>query len=101
MGRSRSIMEGRFSKLGISHSTSSDRVLQLCVRCCSCLLNFGPCNNVIYFRFAGLGPLRVPNIPSQLKAFTGTTVHTATWDPTIDFKDKNVAVIGSGARYAY
>ncbi|GAA5798613.1 hypothetical protein HPULCUR_004018 [Helicostylum pulchrum] len=47
--------------------------------------------------FAGLGPLRVPNVPSQFKNFTGTTVHTANWDKTVDFKDKNVAVVGSGA----
>lgn len=53
---------------------------------------------ICFHRFAGLGPLRVPNVPSQFKNFTGTTVHTANWDKTVDFKDKNVAVVGSGAR---
>ncbi|CAO3638385.1 unnamed protein product [Mucor fragilis] len=47
--------------------------------------------------FAGLGPLRVPNIPPQFKGFTGEIVHTALWDASIDFKDKTVAVVGSGA----
>ncbi|KAI7890615.1 uncharacterized protein EV154DRAFT_247520 [Mucor mucedo] len=47
--------------------------------------------------FAGLGPLSVPNVPPQFKSFTGTTVHTALWDPTIDFTNKKVAVIGNGA----
>ncbi|KAI8987029.1 putative flavoprotein [Pilobolus umbonatus] len=47
--------------------------------------------------FAGLGPLRIPNIPAELTGFTGTTVHTALWDHSIDFKGKRVGVIGSGA----
>ncbi|KAF7722721.1 hypothetical protein EC973_002814, partial [Apophysomyces ossiformis] len=52
------------------------------------------------FVFAGLGPLRIPKIPEQLKSFTGKSVHTAEWDPTIDFSGKRVAVVGSGARRA-
>ncbi|KAH7012944.1 hypothetical protein EDB80DRAFT_638624 [Ilyonectria destructans] len=32
-----------------------------------------------------------------LQSFKGHKVHTAAWDPTIDLKDKSVAVIGSGA----
>ncbi|KAI9348817.1 hypothetical protein BD770DRAFT_395037 [Pilaira anomala] len=47
--------------------------------------------------FAGLGPLRVPNVPAQFENYTGTIVHTANWDNSIDFKDKVVAVVGSGA----
>ncbi|KAI9483616.1 MAG: flavin-containing monooxygenase FMO [Benjaminiella poitrasii] len=54
---------------------------------------------VEYYNYviAGLGPLRIPSIPSQLKNFKGTTVHTAMWDSSIDFTNKNVAVVGSGA----
>ncbi|CAO3646801.1 unnamed protein product [Cunninghamella blakesleeana] len=47
--------------------------------------------------FAGLGPLRIPNIPKEFENFEGTIVHTAFWDKTIDFTNKRVAVIGSGA----
>ncbi|KAI8637816.1 putative flavoprotein [Parasitella parasitica] len=47
--------------------------------------------------FAGLGPLRIPNIPPQFKGFTGKVVHTALWDSSIDLSEKNVAVVGSGA----
>ncbi|KAI9014346.1 putative flavoprotein [Phycomyces nitens] len=47
--------------------------------------------------FAGLGPLRVPHIPKQFKAFQGTVVHTSSWDSSIDFTNKRVAVIGAGA----
>ncbi|ORZ06000.1 hypothetical protein BCR42DRAFT_427463 [Absidia repens] len=54
---------------------------------------------VIYFDvvFAGLGPLRIPNYPDEFKSFEGTVVHTAYWDNSIDFTDKRVAVVGSGA----
>lgn len=41
--------------------------------------------------------MRIPNIPPQFRKFTGKVVHTALWDSSIDFTDKNVAVIGSGA----
>lgn len=54
MGRSRSTVEGRFSKLGITYSTSSDRILQLCVSLF--LLCFGslksPRNNIVYIVLA-------------------------------------------------
>lgn len=53
--------------------------------------------NNITCSFAGLGPLRIPNIPPQFKGFNGEIVHTALWDSSIDFKDKTVAVVGSGA----
>lgn len=49
------------------------------------------------YRFAGLGPLRIPNIPPQFEGFTGKIVHTALWDSSVDFANKNVAVVGSGA----
>ncbi|KAL0073399.1 hypothetical protein J3Q64DRAFT_1443063 [Phycomyces blakesleeanus] len=47
--------------------------------------------------FSGLGPLRVPHIPDKFKAFEGTVVHTSKWDSSIDFTNKRVAVIGTGA----
>lgn len=47
--------------------------------------------------FAGLGPLRIPNIPEEFKGFQGTIVHTTEWDASVDYTDKKVAVIGSGA----
>ncbi|KAI8147577.1 hypothetical protein BJV82DRAFT_710071 [Fennellomyces sp. T-0311] len=47
--------------------------------------------------FAGLGPLRVPSIPSEFSGFQGPIVHTAKWDSSIDYTNKRVAVIGSGA----
>ncbi|KAI9249745.1 hypothetical protein BDA99DRAFT_564308 [Phascolomyces articulosus] len=36
-------------------------------------------------------------IPEQFKLFSGTVVHTASWDPSVDFTNKRVAVIGTGA----
>ncbi|ORZ00368.1 putative flavin-containing monooxygenase [Syncephalastrum racemosum] len=47
--------------------------------------------------FAGLGPLRVPNVPKEFQGFEGPTVHTTFWDDSIDFTNKRVAVVGSGA----
>ncbi|KAI9299899.1 hypothetical protein BJ944DRAFT_273743, partial [Cunninghamella echinulata] len=47
--------------------------------------------------FAGLGPLRIPNIPEEFKNFEGKIVHTAFWDNDLDYTNKRVAVIGSGA----
>ncbi|KAI8061415.1 hypothetical protein BC940DRAFT_310272 [Gongronella butleri] len=47
--------------------------------------------------FCGVGPLRIPNVPDEFKDFEGTTVHSAYWDKSIDFTNKRVAVIGSGA----
>ncbi|ORX50828.1 putative flavo protein [Hesseltinella vesiculosa] len=47
--------------------------------------------------YCGIGPLRIPHIPEEFKSFTGTTIHTAVWNPSMDFKDKIVAVIGNGA----
>lgn len=38
----------------------------------------------------------VPDIPG-LETFQGQTTHSSTWTPEIEYKDKHVAVIGSGA----
>ena len=50
-------------------------------------------------RFAGLGPFRAPKIPQELPIdqFDGPVIHTARWNKNIDFTNKKVAVIGSGA----
>ncbi|KAI8147575.1 hypothetical protein BJV82DRAFT_596084 [Fennellomyces sp. T-0311] len=50
--------------------------------------------------FAGVGPLRIPVIPPEFSNFSGTVVHTARWDPNIDYTDKRVAVVGNGATAA-
>ncbi|KAG2220688.1 hypothetical protein INT45_012552 [Circinella minor] len=47
--------------------------------------------------FSGLGPLRIPNIPKEFSKFQGPIVHTAQWDATIDYTNKRIAIIGSGA----
>ncbi|KAI9302385.1 hypothetical protein BJ944DRAFT_279871, partial [Cunninghamella echinulata] len=47
--------------------------------------------------FAGLGPLRIPNIPEQFTKFEGTLIHTANWDANVDFTNKRVGLIGTGA----
>ncbi|KAI8145708.1 hypothetical protein BJV82DRAFT_22696 [Fennellomyces sp. T-0311] len=47
--------------------------------------------------FVAIGSIRVPRVPEQFKDFDGPIVHTAMWDPTIDFTGKKVAVVGSGA----
>ena len=45
------------------------------------------------------GALHVPHIPpyANMDKFTKTLFHAAKWDPTVDLKDKKVAVIGTGA----
>jgi cation diffusion facilitator CzcD-associated flavoprotein CzcO len=55
-------------------------------------------SQALNFRFSGAGLLRVPNIPPEFKAFKGQVVHTANWDPSIDYKGKRVALVGSGSR---
>ncbi|CAO3646817.1 unnamed protein product [Cunninghamella blakesleeana] len=47
--------------------------------------------------FGGLGPLRIPNIPEQFKKFEGISLHTAEWDENVDFTNKRVGMIGTGA----
>ena len=55
-----------------------------------------------YARFviAGSGPLSNESYPSDIPGidqFTGEKCHTARWDKTIDFTNKRIAVIGTGA----
>ncbi len=48
----------------------------------------------------GSGPLSNASYPSDISGidkFQGQMCHTAKWDETIDFKNKRVAVIGTGA----
>ncbi|KAI9320142.1 hypothetical protein BX666DRAFT_1853340, partial [Dichotomocladium elegans] len=47
--------------------------------------------------FVAVGSIRVPKVPEQFKGFTGPIVHTASWDSSVDFTGKKVAVVGSGA----
>ncbi|ORZ00392.1 putative flavo protein [Syncephalastrum racemosum] len=47
--------------------------------------------------YVGVGSLRVAHIPEEFKGFQGTIVHTTHWDPTVDFTDKRVAIVGSGS----
>ncbi|KAI8076880.1 uncharacterized protein BX664DRAFT_369650 [Halteromyces radiatus] len=47
--------------------------------------------------FAGLGSLRIPKIPKQFTKFEGPTVHSAKWDPTIDYSNKRIGIVGTGA----
>ncbi|CAO0795316.1 unnamed protein product [Mucor circinelloides] len=53
----------------------------------------------VYFDilFSGVGCLRIINTPPEFKSFKGPIVHTAKWDHSIDFKDKRVALVGSGS----
>lgn len=46
-----------------------------------------------------VGQLNRPNIPKipGLDSFAGSWFHSARWDPTIDLRDKKVAVVGTGA----
>jgi cation diffusion facilitator CzcD-associated flavoprotein CzcO len=58
--------------------------------------------NIVYARFvmAGYGPLSNASFPTDIPGidkFEGQMCHTAEWDKTIDFKNKRVAVIGTGA----
>ncbi|KAI9275839.1 hypothetical protein BDA99DRAFT_601395 [Phascolomyces articulosus] len=46
---------------------------------------------------SGLGGLRLPNIPPEFEGFKGPIVHTTYWDFNIDYNNKRIAVIGSGA----
>lgn len=52
-------------------------------------------------RFSGVGCLRIINTPPEFKSFKGPIVHTAKWDHSIDFKDKRVALVGSGSRQVF
>jgi cation diffusion facilitator CzcD-associated flavoprotein CzcO len=47
----------------------------------------------------GNGPLSEPSFPDidGLDTFTGPVVHSARWDPDVDYRGKRVAVVGTGA----
>ena len=58
--------------------------------------------NRVYARYvmAGYGPLSNASYPNDIVGidkFEGRMCHTAEWDKTLDFKNKRVAVIGTGA----
>ncbi|KAI9493839.1 putative flavin-binding monooxygenase [Zychaea mexicana] len=46
---------------------------------------------------SGVGALRIPNIPKEFSGFEGPIVHTTFWDSNLDYTNKRIAVIGSGA----
>lgn len=48
-------------------------------------------------RYLSVGTIRVPRTPKEFAGFEGPIVHTAEWDNSVDFTNKRVAVIGSGA----
>ncbi|KAJ3328542.1 hypothetical protein HDU76_009784 [Blyttiomyces sp. JEL0837] len=51
------------------------------------------------FVFVANGPLHVPKIPDfpNLSSFKGPVFHSSQWKNDVDFKDKTVAIIGTGA----
>lgn len=51
------------------------------------------------FLVAGVGALHIPKVPELpgIDRFAGTTFHSANWDHDYDLRDKNVAVVGTGA----
>lgn len=54
--------------------------------------------NLFLNRFLGTGSLRVPHIPAIFKTFDGPVIHTGKWDASIEYKDKHIALVGSGSR---
>lgn len=48
---------------------------------------------------SAVGFLNVPNIPKWVdkEGFKGTVVHTAKWDPALDYSGKRVGVVGTGS----
>jgi len=51
------------------------------------------------FIISGSGALHVPKLPSfpGMDSFTGNSFHTALWNNDFDPKDKNIAIVGTGA----
>ncbi|CDH53644.1 monooxygenase [Lichtheimia corymbifera JMRC:FSU:9682] len=47
--------------------------------------------------YLSVGTIRVPRTPKEFTGFQGPIVHTADWDSSVDFTNKRVAVVGSGA----
>lgn len=54
---------------------------------------------VCRFLILGVGGLEVPRLPdiAGIEEYEGKLVHTARWDHEYDYRDKHVAVIGTGA----
>lgn len=59
--------------------------------------HFSYTQSIYLISYVGVGSLRVAHIPEEFKGFQGTIVHTTHWDPTVDFTDKRVAIVGSGS----
>ncbi|KAI8876652.1 FAD/NAD(P)-binding domain-containing protein [Backusella circina FSU 941] len=55
-------------------------------------------NEIMYFDFifSCVGVLRVPHVPMEFQTFEGKVIHSAYWDSSYDFSNKNVGIIGSG-----
>jgi cation diffusion facilitator CzcD-associated flavoprotein CzcO len=51
------------------------------------------------FLILGIGALRDPIIPKLegMENYTGKTMHTAEWDPSIPLEGKRIAIVGTGA----
>ncbi|CDS05299.1 hypothetical protein LRAMOSA07828 [Lichtheimia ramosa] len=56
-----------------------------------------PCTLYFDCMYLSVGTIRVPRTPKEFAGFEGPIVHTAEWDSSVDFTNKRVAVIGSGA----
>jgi cation diffusion facilitator CzcD-associated flavoprotein CzcO len=53
----------------------------------------------VKFLISAIGPLSYPQVPdfAGLESFKGATMHSATWDASVNLEGKSVAVIGTGA----
>ncbi|KAI9264199.1 cyclohexanone monooxygenase [Phascolomyces articulosus] len=54
-------------------------------------------SGIFDFVISGVGLLRIANIPKEFLGFEGPIIHTAYWDSSIDYTNKRIAIIGSGA----
>ena len=54
------------------------------------------------FLVSAVGQLSQPKMPQirGMDSFSGKVMHSARWDWTYDYRDKNIAVIGSGMSFA-
>lgn len=54
---------------------------------------------VVRYLVTGVGLLHNKSLPKfpGLETFKGQTTHSSSWSPDVEYKDRNVAVIGSGA----
>ncbi|KAI9264198.1 putative flavoprotein [Phascolomyces articulosus] len=53
--------------------------------------------DIFDYVLSGVGGLRIPNVPEEYTGFSGPIVHTTYWDSSIDYTNKRIAIIGSGA----